>query len=63
MNIYQCNRNFMGFDMAAVVSADSEEEAVKLLEWNIDEDTLVIEVRKIGVSDSDVASILCESSL
>ncbi len=60
MNIYHCWRDFSGHGLSAVVQADSEDRATEMLEWEIDEDTLSITVKRIGVADSDTEGIWCE---
>ena len=63
MNIYYCWRDYSGYGLSAVVQAETEDRAIELLGWEIDEDTLEINVKKIGVADGDTEQEWCEESL
>lgn len=63
MNIYHCYRDFSGYALSAVVQASTEERAIELLGWEVDEDTLSIDVKKIGIADADTEREWCEESL
>jgi hypothetical protein len=63
MNIYFCWRDYLGFGLSAVVQAESEERAIKLLGWKVDEDTHEINTTKIGVADGGNEREWCEESL
>lgn len=63
MNIYYCWRDYSGFGLSAVVQADNEDRAIEILGWTVDEDTLSIDVKKIGVADGDIEREWCEESL
>ena len=62
MNIYRLWRDFMGFGIVAVVSAETEDRAVEIADWKIDENTIEIKVQKIGIS-SIKEELICEESL
>lgn len=63
MNIYNCYRDFSGFGLTAIVEANTEDEAKKELGWEIDEDTLEIEISIIGQGTSSVIKVWCEETL
>ena len=48
---------FFGHGLSAVVQANVEERATEMLGWKLDENTLSIRVKKIGVTDSDIEGI------
>ena len=63
MNIYYCWRDYSGYGLSAVVSAETGERAIEILGWEIDEDTTEIKTEKIGVADNAVEKEWCEESL
>lgn len=63
MNIYHCWRDFDGFGLSAVVQAETEESAINVLEWEIDDDTKEIKINKIGTSNSGATIVWSEESL
>lgn len=63
MNIYYCCRDFMGYKLDAVVSSKDKEAAIKLLDWEIDEDTTNIETIEIGMTGLKIEKVWCEESL
>lgn len=60
--LFLITRDFMGYELNAVVSAEDEAEALQLLDWNIDEDTRKIQAIIIGKSYI-AKNVICEETL
>lgn len=64
MRLYKCHRNYCGYDMDAVVAHKSEEEALSLIGWNLDEDTTEVSAVQIAPSSTYIVpTIIAEDTL
>jgi len=63
MNIYYCTKEYCSFEMCAIVSAYSAEDALKMLMWKEDEDTKDITTIRIGIAFEELPKVWSEDSL
>ena len=62
MNIYALTRQAHGAEFTAVAVAITESKAIKMLGWEIDEDTTAITSRIIGTTADYDEWVVCEET-
>jgi hypothetical protein len=63
MNIYYCWHDSNGYGLSAVVSAETYEKALELLDWEFNVDPNMLEVKEIGISNYTDEKVWAEESL